>query len=100
MKKINSLDNLFSEYEKAEESQDTKVKSLLRGILDTEVFADQSLEQTVSSVTRKHIQNDHFTGQVVSDGPICIYTSLITKKNWFRHGAKYAHFAQKPVFDI
>ena len=98
--KVKSLADLISEYEKAEESQDDKVKKLVRGILDSEVFSDQATEQTVSSSVRKHIQNDHFTGQIVVDGPMCIYTSLITKKNWFKNGAKYASFANKPVFDI
>jgi len=90
-KGVKNLNDLFKAYEMAETKQTENVKSIVRNLVD-DMFTAQ-LDEASDGMRREQIENPQFAGQLITEGPRIIYTSLIATSGWIKN--KDWHKAEK-----
>lgn len=80
---VSSLENIQDELNRVEDAESTAVRTLVRNIVTDEFDITDEPESNGLSV--QTLNNKTFTGQIVRDDDKIVYTSLITKKKWFKN---------------
>ena len=80
IKSLSELKNVLSE---TEEKQMGLVSTIVKDVLEKEFKVE--LDESVKKDQRINVSNPDFTGQIVTDGEVVVYASIISKENSYRN---------------
>ena len=81
--KINSIEDIYEQFQHAETQQAELVSAVVRSLVD-DAFSSKE-EESESTTKRIFVNNKQFSGDVIADNGVYIYCSLVSRKAWIKN---------------
>jgi hypothetical protein len=78
---VKNIDDLETEYNKAEKHEEDTVKNLIRNFIQQPFTATREENEPNGTICVDHLSGGQFTGQIVRDSAFVVYASLVPDKN-------------------